>query len=106
MVARGKEVVTGEYRYLAHSVAQRGTRNVHCRVARADDVELLAKTVNIGVGEVVDRIMHISERLALDAQRVRSPYAYAYEHSLVAVAEQVVYRDAAADHCVRADLNA
>ena len=105
MLGRGDLARQREAVDLAHALAQRCAAHVHRSVARADDVEGLAKAVAVRVVEVVDAVVHVAQRLALDVQGVRLPYARAQEDGLVTVLEHVLDGDRAADRRVRAHLD-
>ena len=93
-------------RDVAAALADRRTRHVHCGVARADDGDAVTEAVHIGILEVVDRIVAVAERLAVDAETLRAPCTRAHKDRLVAVAEQVVHRERAANRRVRTDVDA
>ncbi len=61
--------------------------------------------VDIRVLQVVDGIMYVAQALALDVQRVGTPYAGADEDRLVAIAEQILDLKGLAHIGVGADLD-
>ena len=103
---------------LVRAQPQRRARRVHGHVAAADHGHLLAHAhggvglrEGVGLHEVdagqkfVGRV-HAVEVLAGDALKARKPRAGADEHSVVALVEQFVQGDRAADHGVCLDLHA
>ena len=105
-LACGDAVAPRVDRDIAAALANRRARHIHRRVARADDGDAVAEMVDIRVLEVVDRIVTVAERFAVNAKALRTPCTRAHKDCLVAVAEQVVHRERAADRCVRADVDA
>ena len=86
-------------------MADRGAGDVHRGVASADQHDPVAEVVDVGVLQVVDRKVDMTEAFALDVQRVRPPDAGADEDRLVAVAEEVVNLERLADVGVGADFD-
>ena len=87
-------------------MAQGGTADIHGGVACADDDQAAAQVVDVRVLQVVDGIVYVAQALALDVQRVGTPYAGADEDGLVAVAEQILNFQRLAHVGVGADLDA
>ena len=88
------------------TMAKGGARHVHGGVAHTDDRHAAPQLEAIGVGEIVDAVVHVPERFAGDAKRVRAPHARAGEHGAVTVLEHVVDRDGLADRRVEAEFHA
>ena len=105
MLGGGDLLRQREAGHLAHALAHRRARHIHGGVARADDVDALAQAIAVRVVEIVDAEVHVAQRLALDVQGVGLPHARAQEDGLVAVAEQILDGDRAADGRVRAHLD-
>ena len=104
--AGGRLVTAAEHADMAHALAQGGAGHVHGRVARADDDEVVAQVIHIGVDKVVNSIVDMAQAFTGDAHSLGLPYAGADEDRLVAVALQVVHRQGAANGRVGADFNA
>ena len=91
---------------MLRAMPEHGARHIHGGVAHADHRDAATQLEAIGIGEIVDAVVHVSERLAGNAQRVRAPHARAGEHGAVAVFEHVVDRDCLADRRVEAEFHA
>ena len=106
VVARGDLVAAVENRDIVRALADGGPGAVHGGVAGADDDDALTHVEGLGACQVVDGKGHMAQGLALDVQGLRTPETGADEDALVAVAEQVIQADRAADGGVGAKLDA
>ena len=86
----------------AAALADGRAGGVHCRIARADDREV----IDVRILQVVDGVMAVAEALATHAEAARTPDAGADEDGVIAVLKQGVERQDAADGRVRADMDA
>src|SRR5699024_8571243 len=102
----GNVIAAAEHRHMLDPLAQRRPGYVHGRVPRADDHQVAAQVVDVGVDQVVDGKMDVAQALAGDAQFLGPPDAGADEDGLVAVPLQIVDGQGLADGCVGPDLDA
>src|SRR5699024_10789554 len=87
------------------AVADGGAGAVHGRVAHPDDGDVVPQPEGLAVGQVVDAEGGVAQAFALNVHGVGVPQARADEDALVAVPEQVVDGQGAADLGVGAHLD-
>ena len=92
--------------HVAGTAAKCRARDVDRGVSHADDCDRLAQLEGRRVREVVDREVHVGERLATHAEGSRAPNASAHEDTLVTVTEEVANLEGAADRRVCAEHDA
>ena len=88
-------------------MANSGTGHVHGRIAGTDDADPLSRDIiHIRIGQVIDGIGNITEGLARDQQTPGTPCTGTHEDRTIAVLEEVMDADRAADIKVGAEQDA